>query len=147
MFSFIGMTGSHLKTMTFCGKLWRRMSRKRTKSQSLHGYSPPPPTLAELCFAVIRQHKVLERVLDPLKLVKRTNATNTDNDGQAENDDTMSLLSFEDPISSDEVMNMDSDDTSGQNEVWATRLPTYTPPPHRLVLWGLTLLPWNSTNW
>ena len=115
--------------MTSCGKLWRRISRKPTKCQSLRGYSPPPPpTLTELCFAVIRRHKVLERVLDPLKLVKRTSATNTDNDDQAENDDTISLLSFEDPISSDEAMNIDSDDTPGQHDFWATRLPTYIPP-------------------
>ena len=93
-----------------------------------------PPTLAELCFAVIRRHKVLERVLDPLKLVKRMSGTNTDTDDQAENDDTISLLSFEDPISSDEGMNSDSNDTPGLNDFWATRLPTYTPPLHRLVL-------------
>ena len=98
---------------------------------------PPPPTLTELCFAVIRRQKVLERVLEPLKLVKRTSGTNTDNDDQAENDDTISLLSFEDPISSDEAMNIDGDDdTPGQNEFWATRIPMYTPPPppHRVVL-------------
>ena len=90
----------------------------------------PPPTLTELCFAVIRRQKVLERVLEPLKLVKRPSGTNTDNDDQAENDDTISLLSFEDPISSDEDMNIDGDDdTPGQNEFWATRIPMYTPPP------------------
>ena len=73
-------------------------------------------------------------MLEPLKLVKRTSGTNTDNDDQAENDDTISLLSFEDPISSDEAMNIDGDDdTPGQNEFWATRIPMYTPP-HRVVL-------------
>ena len=40
--SFIGVTGSHLKTTTSFGKLWRKIYRKQTKWVSLHGYSPAP---------------------------------------------------------------------------------------------------------
>ena len=105
--------------------LWEVMEENLSKTNKVPKPAwvfSSPPTLAELCFAAIRRHNVLERVLDPLKLVKRTSATNTDNDDQAENDDTISLLSFDDPISSDEAMNIDSDNTLGQHDFWAMML-------------------------
>ena len=93
--------------------------------------SPPPQSLAVLCFSKIRRQKILDRALDPLKMVKATIGTNTENDNHADNadnadnDDTMSLMSFEDPVNFEEDMNTDIGDIAESNDLWETVLPKY----------------------
>ena len=85
-------------------------------------------------------NKVVDRVHDPQKIVKATSGTSTDN-----NDDTLSLLSFEDPVNLDDDMNIDVGDIKIKTDVFATVLPKYVPPPQtRVIGANLVATPLNS---
>ena len=84
-----------------------------------------PPGLVDLCFSVLRRAKVVDHVLDPLKVQKTNSSMNTD-DGN----DTISMMSFDDPVSFDDAIeeDMNLDNILQQQSFLGPVLPRYVPP-------------------
>ena len=84
-----------------------------------------PPGLVDLCFSVLRRVKVVDHVLDPLKVQKTNSSMNTDDD-----DDTISMMSFDDPVSFDDAVeeDMNLDNILQQQSFLDPVLPRYVSP-------------------
>ena len=99
--------------------------RKNNKVSKPAWVFSSPPGLVDLCFSVLRRAKVVDRVLDPLKVQKTNSSTNTDDD-----DDTISMMSFDDPVSFDDAVeeDMNLDNILQQQSFLDPVLPRYIPP-------------------
>ena len=71
-----------------------------------------PPGLVDLCFSVLRRAKVVDRILDPLKVQKTNSSTNTDDDN-----DMISMMSFDNPVSFDNAVEEDMNLDTGQERL------------------------------
>ena len=91
-----------LKNYDFLWEVMEENIRKNNKVSKPAWVFSSSPRLVDLCFSVLRRAKVVDHVLDPLKVQKTNSSTNTDDD-----DDMISMMSFNDPVSFDDAVEED----------------------------------------
>ena len=99
--------------------------RKNNKVSKPAWVFSSPPGLVDICFSVLRRAKVVDCVLDPLKVQKTNSSTNTDDDN-----DTISMMLFDDPVSFDDTVeeDMNLDNILQQQSFMDPVLPRYVSP-------------------